>query len=144
VITPDTRAVEHELRKTLELEMLKSINLLVSNGDRFCYLSLILIKLSDILTCVCTLDNELEVLEFSFNLKIQKGLSEAVNLIRTDNTIATRKKKGVGGRQTMIYKTLHRKLKITLHELYEKHVVNPSACFCSCFQNFGIDKLYPF
>ena len=98
MITPDTRAVEHELRKTLELEMLKSINLLVSNGDRFCYLSLILIKLSDILTCVCTLDNELEVLEFSFNLKIQKGLSEAVNLIRTDNTIATRKKKGVGGK----------------------------------------------
>jgi hypothetical protein len=40
-------------------------------------------------------------------LKIPKGQSEVVNL-RTDNTTAKRKRaKG----QTMIYKTLHRKLK---------------------------------
>jgi hypothetical protein len=46
------------------------------------------------------------------SLKIPKGQSEAVNR-RTDNTMTKRKRrKG----QTMIFKTLHRNLKIEPHE----------------------------
>ena len=46
------------------------------------------------------------------SLKIPKSDEEAVNR-RTDNTIV--RKKGTKG-QKMIYKTLHRKLKIEQHE----------------------------
>ena len=49
------------------------------------------------------------------SLNIQKGLSESVNRRRIDNTMA-KEKKG----QTMIYKTLHRKLKMEHHELHFK------------------------
>jgi hypothetical protein len=47
-----------------------------------------------------------------YNLKIPK-ISKAVSGMRTDNTIETRK--GTTA-QTMIYKTLHRNLKIEQHE----------------------------
>jgi hypothetical protein len=42
-----------------------------------------------------------------------KGYSKAINPRNTDNTMA--KRKGTKG-QTMIYKTLHRKLRIERHE----------------------------
>jgi hypothetical protein len=46
--------------------------------------------------------------------KIPNGKSEAVHQGRADNTMTQRKKtKG----QTMIYKTLHKKLKTEKHEL---------------------------
>jgi len=49
---------------------------------------------------------------FKKSLKIPKGNPETVNR-RTDNTMAIRKRtKG----QTMIYKRLHKKLNIELHE----------------------------
>jgi len=47
------------------------------------------------------------------SLKVPKGESETVNQRRTNNTMA--KIKGTIG-QTMIYKTLHRKLKIERHQ----------------------------
>ena len=46
-------------------------------------------------------------------LKIPKEQSESVNLRRTDNTIANRKRTKA---KTTIYKTLHQKLKIEQHE----------------------------
>jgi hypothetical protein len=49
--------------------------------------------------------------------KIPKGLSEAVTQRRTDNTMVKRKKKK---RQTKIYKTINRKLKIEHHEPHLK------------------------
>jgi len=52
------------------------------------------------------------------SLKIPKGSSEAVNRL-TDNTIAERKKD-----KTVIYKTLHTKLKIQQHEPYLQRGVN--------------------
>ena len=56
-------------------------------------------------------------------LKITKGLQIAVNQ-RTNNTMAKRKwTKG----QTMIYKALHKKLKIGHHEHQQKHEVNPGV-----------------
>ena len=51
-------------------------------------------------------------------MKIPKGYSDAVNRM-TDNTMVKRKRtKG----QTMIYKTLHRKLTIEQHETHKKHL----------------------
>jgi hypothetical protein len=50
-----------------------------------------------------------EVVISTTSLKIQKGYSESVNR-RTDNTMAN------GKHTKMIYKTLHRKLKIEQHE----------------------------
>ena len=48
------------------------------------------------------------------SLKIRKVQSQSISQRRTDNTMA----KGIkpNARQTMIYKTLHRKLKVEHHE----------------------------
>ena len=57
------------------------------------------------------------------SLKIPKGYSEFVNRRRTDNTMA---KKGTKV-QTMVNKTLHRKLKIKQHKPNKKSGVNSHA-----------------
>jgi hypothetical protein len=57
-------------------------------------------------------------------LENTKGLQEIVNGRRTDNTTVKRKKtKG----QTMIYKALHRKLRIVQHEPHWKSGINSCA-----------------
>jgi hypothetical protein len=54
-------------------------------------------------------------------LRYQSGNQNAVNRFRTNNNTWIRKKKGQ--KQTMIYKTLHRNLKIDQHKTYWKSVV---------------------
>jgi hypothetical protein len=53
------------------------------------------------------------MLNYKNSLKIPKGPSEAVNQRMTDNTMAKKKDEK---RTNLIYKTLHRKLKIEQHE----------------------------
>jgi hypothetical protein len=55
----------------------------------------------------------LAMLNYKNSLKIPKGQSEAVNQRMTDNTMAKKKDEK---RTNLIYKTLHRKLKIEQHE----------------------------
>ena len=62
--------------------------------------------------------------EYMKCLKIPKWRAESVNRRRTDNTMAKRKR--TQG-QTMIYKALHRKLKIESHELHLNPRVNTGA-----------------
>jgi hypothetical protein len=60
------------------------------------------------------------------SLRIPKGSSEAVNQ-RSDNTMAKSKKNKRTNNETVIYKTLDRKLKIKQHEPHKKQKVNSGA-----------------
>ena len=55
------------------------------------------------------------------SLKIQMRKSEAINIRKTENTMANRKRTK---RQTIFYEVLHRKLKIAQNEPYLKRGAN--------------------
>ena len=67
----------------------------------------------------------------------QRGNQNTVNQRRTDKYNDQKKEKRTN-EQTMIYKTLQRKLKIDQHELHIKQRMNPKSVSSSCSINVTI------